>query len=54
MFPDNLIDIILFQTNLYAQQAQKPCTTAIKQELKSFLGLNIVIGIKRLPSYKDY
>jgi hypothetical protein len=54
MFPDSLVDIILFQTNLYAQQAQKPYTPATKQELKTFLGLNILMGIKRLPSYRDY
>lgn len=54
MFPDSLIDIIIFQTNLYAQQAQKPYTPATKQELKTFLGLNILMRIKRLPSYRDY
>jgi len=41
MFLDSLVDIILFQTNLYAQQAQKPYTPATKRELKTFLGLNI-------------
>lgn len=36
MFPDSLIDIILFHTNLYAQISQKPYTPATKQELKHF------------------
>ncbi|XP_060855555.1 uncharacterized protein LOC132933261 [Metopolophium dirhodum] len=53
-FPDSLVDIILFQTNLCAQQAQQLYTPATKQELKTFLGLNILMGIKRLPSYRDY
>ncbi|KAF0758339.1 piggyBac transposable element-derived protein 4-like [Aphis craccivora] len=54
MFPDSLIEVILFQTNLYAQQSQKPYIPATKQELKTFLGLNILMGLKRQPSYRDY
>lgn len=54
MFPDSLIDTILFQTNLYAQQSQKPYTPATKQELKTFLGVNILMGLKRQSSYRDY
>lgn len=37
MFPESLIDIILFQTNLYAKQSQKPYTPATKHEIKTFL-----------------
>lgn len=54
MFLDSLIEVILFQTNLYAQQSQKPYIPATKQELKTFLGLNILMGLKRQPSYRDY
>lgn len=54
MFPDSLIEVILFQTNLYAQQSQKPYIPATKQELKTFLGLNILMGLKRQPSYRCY
>lgn len=45
MFPDSLTDIILFQTNLYAQQPKKPYPQTTKQELKTFLGLNILMGL---------
>jgi hypothetical protein len=33
MFPDSLIEVILFQTNLYAQQFQKPYILATKHEI---------------------
>lgn len=45
---------VVFQTNLYAQQAGKPYTPTTEQEMRSFLGLNLLMGIKRSPSYRDY
>lgn len=57
LFPDSLISEIVFQTNLYALQKNGgsnnfvPTTNA---EVKSFLAVNILMSMKKMPSYKDY
>lgn len=46
---------MVYQTNLYVVQKEginNKSTTF--QEMKQFLGLNILMGIKKLPSYRDY
>lgn len=50
LFPEILIIHIVDQTNLYCLQT-KPVT---ETEIRTFLGINIMMGIKRLPSYKDF
>lgn len=57
-FSTNVIDHIVAQTNLYANQNPpspsyewERCTHA---KLKSFLGLCILMGLKRVPSLPDY
>lgn len=55
---DEIIDDIVFQTNLYAEQEyqktnKKYIPTTVK-EIKVFIGLNLLMGIKPLPSYRDY
>lgn len=45
---------LVFQTNLYAQQQGKPYTPTTLKEMDAFLGLNLLMGIKRSPSYRDY
>ncbi|KAM7313423.1 piggyBac transposable element-derived protein 4-like [Ixodes scapularis] len=45
---------VVFQTNLYAQQDRKSFTPASEQEMRCFLGLSLLMGIKRSPSYRDY
>lgn len=55
IFDEKLIDTIVFQTNLYAIQKNGDRfvpTTA--DELKVFLGINLLMGLKKLPSYRDY
>lgn len=51
--PD-LIETISFQTNLYATQKGAPFTPTTPEEIEVFLALNLVMGIKKSPSYKDY
>lgn len=57
-FTDDFIDHLVFHTNLYAEQEHlatgKSCTNTNIEEMKAFLGLNLLMGMKRLPSYKDY
>ena len=58
IFTDDVIAHIVFQTKLYARQCPPPsayeweeCTP---ERLKSFLGLVILMGLKRVPSLPDY
>lgn len=51
---DEMIEDIAFQTNLYAQQSGKRFVPTNKEEIEAFLGINLLMGIKRLPSYRDY
>lgn len=57
-FDEHFIDKLVFETNLYAEQHQmqsgKTYTKTTAKEMNAFLGINLLMGIKRLPSYKDY
>lgn len=50
----NFIETIVDQTNLYAQQNKTKFDPVDKSEILTFLGINILMGIKKLPSYRDY
>lgn len=58
LFSDDIIIMLVEQTNLYAfqrsQKTGKPYTQTYIQELKTFFGINLLMGIKRSPSYRDY
>jgi hypothetical protein len=54
LFGEDIIEHITFHTNLYAMQKDKPFKPVTKDELKVFLGINILMGIKRPCSYHDY
>lgn len=58
LFDDDIINNLVFQTNLYANQKYQlsgnkyiPTT---EEEINVFLGINLLMGIKTMPSYKDY
>lgn len=55
---NDVLDDIAFQTNLYAEQefqkSSKKYTPTSTDEVKLFLGINLLMGIKVLPSYRDY
>lgn len=55
---DQLLDNIVYQTNLYAEQKHLACgknyLKTDTNEIKLFLGINIHMGIKQLPGYRDY
>lgn len=53
-FRPSLLEDICFQTNLLATQEGKPFKPTDVKEIKTFLGINIFMGMKRLPSYRDY
>ena len=58
IFPKVLIEKIVFQTNLYALQSSGGNENAFVRtnvnEIKTFLGINLLMGIKKLPSLRDY
>ena len=54
MFTISLMEHIVFQTNLYATQSGKSYTPITVGELCAFLGVNLLMGIKKMPSYRDY
>ena len=59
MFPEELIEHIVSETNRYAHECiatkldPEWKDTSLK-EIKAFLGLHVLFGIKQLPSYKLY
>jgi len=58
LFNDEIMNLIVFQTNLYAQQKQtktgKSFIRTNLSEIKTFIGINLLMGIKKQRSYRDY
>ena len=49
-----LLETLVTQTNLYCSQSKKEFTPTTVEEMKIFIAINILTGIKKLPSYRDY
>ena len=54
LIDDDIIWNITFQTNVYAQQTGKKYTPTNETEIRTFIGINLLMGIKRQASYRDY
>lgn len=58
LLSDDVINHIVFQTNLYAEQEflskGKTYQKTNPDEIKAFLGINLLMGVKRYPSYRDH
>lgn len=54
LFPVDFIDYLVEQTNLYHDQSGKKSDPVTRKEMLVFLAINIIMGVKRLPSYRDY
>ncbi|XP_058793962.1 piggyBac transposable element-derived protein 3-like [Phymastichus coffea] len=54
LFSEDILDLIVLQTNNYAHQNNRKQIPITKNELIIFLGINILMGIKKMPSYRDY
>lgn len=50
----DLLEKLAFETNLYATQSEKAYKPTTVEEIEIFLALNLVMGIKKSPSYRDY
>lgn len=53
-FDNNFINNIASQTNLYACQKDGQSINKTYSEVCQFLGINILSGIVRMPSYRMY
>ena len=55
-FDEKIRENIVFQTNLYIQQKQKgkSILPTKKRELYGFIGINLLMGYHKLPSWLDY
>jgi len=54
LITNDFVEHLVYQTNYYAQSQHKPFIPVTKNEMNVFLGINVLMGIKSLPSYKDY
>lgn len=58
LFPDELFEKIVLETNLYATQENlrsgRSFVPTDLKEVMAFFGVNILMGMKKLPSYRDY
>lgn len=53
-FPDSLLSMIVEETNLYSVQVQGTSVNVTVEELEQFLGIEILMGIVKMPAYPDY
>ena len=54
-FPDNLIEIIADQTNLYAAQRNANNFTPVTvSDIQTFIYINMMFGVHKLPAYTMY
>ena len=54
LFSEQNIKLIVEQSNLYCKQKGIVSESITIDEVKKFLSLNILMGIKKLPCYRDY
>ncbi|KAJ8971583.1 hypothetical protein NQ314_000641 [Rhamnusium bicolor] len=55
LFTTELIDKIVFETNLYAvQKFDDRFQPTDSEEIRCFLGVNLMMGLARKPSYRDH
>lgn len=53
-FDDDFMSSIVYQTNLYSVQKTGKSVNMTLQELWRFIGIHMIMGIVKMPSYKDY
>ena len=53
-FPDSLINLVFENTNLYSAQKTGKNVNTNRQKIKTSIGINVLMGIIKLPQYFDY
>lgn len=51
---ENITNLLVEQTNLYSVQNQGSSIKATQEEIERFLGIHILMGIVKLPTYQMY
>lgn len=51
---DDLIDLMVEQTNLYHMQTKGTSLNVTADEIKDFIAINTLMGVVNLPAYTDY
>lgn len=54
MFPIELLEDIVYQTNLYTRQKDVNITSIDTEDLLVFVGIVLYMGVVRMPSLEDY
>ncbi|XP_043463998.1 piggyBac transposable element-derived protein 4-like [Leptopilina heterotoma] len=62
LFSMEFVDLLVDQTNIYIDQQTNPLKRSkrikpepvTRKEMLTFLGINMLMGVKKLPSYRDY
>ncbi|CAH0725058.1 unnamed protein product, partial [Brenthis ino] len=54
LFDDELMEFICYQSNLYSTQSTGRSVDMTKEEYENFLGIDMLMSIVGMPSYKDY
>lgn len=54
LFSISFIEIIVYQTNLYGTQKGGAFIPVTLEEMINFFAINLVMGMKTLPSYRDF
>jgi hypothetical protein len=53
-YPNDIIDLVVQQTNLYSTQKTGSSINTTKEETEELIGMHLKMGIVQLPSYKMY
>ena len=53
-FPDSLIDLVFENTNFYSVQKTGKNVNTNRQKIKTSIGINMLMGVIKLPQYFDY
>ncbi len=54
LFSDDIFTLMVEQTNLYSVQKTTVSINTTVQEMKTFIGFELIMGIVHMPAYTDY
>ncbi|XP_036323860.1 piggyBac transposable element-derived protein 2-like [Rhagoletis pomonella] len=54
LWTDDIMQHVTFHTNLYAEQKGGTYKPVAADEMSVFIAVNLVMGVKKSPSYRDY
>ncbi|KAK6192299.1 hypothetical protein SNE40_003791 [Patella caerulea] len=54
LFDGGLIDMVVHETNLYSTQTTGKSINTNNAEIKTFIGIFVLMGVMQVPAYRDY